>query len=113
MSATVFACSTTTIVASDHTVNGQHSISGNTELNFPTIDRTVIIDGVEYVPKHSPRKSIFIDGEEFVPKKDNGWVNGIDLCEKCPNNPKNGGTGICNCVIPSMYGPNRITCCYC
>lgn len=41
----------------------------------------------------------------------NGWVNGVDLCAKCPNNPANGGTGICFCTIPNMYGPNRITCC--
>lgn len=40
----------------------------------------------------------------------NGWVNGIDICAKCPNNPANGGSGICYCVIPNMYGPNRITC---
>lgn len=41
----------------------------------------------------------------------NGWVDGIDRCASCPNDPRNGGRGICYCVIPSMYGPNRITCC--
>lgn len=25
-------------------------------------------------------------------------------CEKCPNNPKNGGSGICNCTVPYYYG---------
>ena len=40
----------------------------------------------------------------------NGWVDGVNLCESCPNNPKNGGSGVCNCVIPSMYGPMRVTC---
>ena len=42
--------------------------------------------------------------------RDNGWVGGKDICESCPNNPKNGGSGMCNCVLPSMYGPWRITC---
>lgn len=23
-------------------------------------------------------------------------------CEKCPNNPANGGSGVCHCVLPSM-----------
>lgn len=56
------------------------------------------------------------DRTQFYPsnqqKIDNGWVNGVDLCAKCPNNPANGGTGICMCAIPHMYGPGRITCCY-
>lgn len=45
-------------------------------------------------------------------KFDNGWVDGIDRCAICPNNPKNNpnASGICMCAIPSMYGPNRITC---
>ena len=42
--------------------------------------------------------------------EDNGWVDGIDRCVKCPNDPRNGGSGICFCTIPHMYGPNRITC---
>lgn len=29
-------------------------------------------------------------------------------CEKCPNNPKNGGYGICNCTVP--YYDNPIMC---
>ena len=33
-----------------------------------------------------------------------------DPCKQCPNNPKNGGSGICNCTLPYMYGPNRVTC---
>lgn len=46
----------------------------------------------------------------FGEKPDNGWVNGVDICAKCSNNPRNGGSGICFCTIPNMYGPNRITC---
>lgn len=45
-------------------------------------------------------------------KLNNGWVDGIDRCAQCPNDPRNGGTGVCFCTIPHMYGPNRITCCY-
>lgn len=43
---------------------------------------------------------------------DNGWVGGKDICASCPNDPRNGGSGICMCTIPHMFGPNRITCCY-
>lgn len=45
-------------------------------------------------------------------KLDNGWVDGVDICATCPNRPggQNNKSGFCNCVIPSMYGPYRITC---
>ena len=45
-------------------------------------------------------------------KQDNGWVNGNDICATCPNRPggPNNKSGFCNCAIPSMYGPYRITC---
>jgi len=43
-------------------------------------------------------------------QRDNGWVNGYDPCENCPNNVKNGGSGICHCALPAMYGPWRVTC---
>ena len=46
---------------------------------------------------------------EDWPEQDNGLVDGIDRCASCPNDPRNGGSGICNCTIPSMYGPSRIT----
>lgn len=44
--------------------------------------------------------------------EDNGWVDGIDRCANCPNRPggPNNKSGICMCAIPSIYGPNRITC---
>lgn len=32
--------------------------------------------------------------------------NNSDTCDKCPNNIKNGGTGICNC----LYGSPKIMC---
>lgn len=37
-----------------------------------------------------------------MPKFDNTYV---DVCEKCPNDPRNGGTGICNCALPAMRNP--------
>ena len=46
---------------------------------------------------------------EDWPKQNNGWVDGIDRCANCPNDLRNGGSGICHCTIPSMYGPSRIT----
>ena len=43
---------------------------------------------------------------------DNGWVDGIDICANCPNRPgsTNNKSGFCNCAIPSLYGPFRVTC---
>lgn len=35
-------------------------------------------------------------------------VNGLDYpdcCDGCSNNPKNGGSGICNCTLPYMRNP--------
>lgn len=45
-------------------------------------------------------------------KYDNGWVGGFDVCKHCPNRPggPNNKSGFCNCAIPSMYGPFRVTC---
>ena len=43
---------------------------------------------------------------------DNGWVDGIDICANCPNRPGSihNKSGFCNCAIPSLYGPFRVTC---
>lgn len=41
------------------------------------------------------------------------WPNDAyeyDPCKDCSNNPKNGGSGVCHCTLPYMYGPRRITC---
>ena len=32
-------------------------------------------------------------------------VNYPDCCDRCSNNPKNGGSGICNCALPYMQNP--------
>ena len=32
-------------------------------------------------------------------------VNYPDCCDDCSNNPKNGGSGICNCTLPYMQNP--------
>ena len=39
-------------------------------------------------------------------------VNGLDYpacCDDCSNNPKNGGSGICNCTLPYMQNPTNYT----
>lgn len=39
-------------------------------------------------------------------------VNGYDYpdcCDECSNNPKNGGSGICNCTLPYMKNPITYT----
>ena len=32
-----------------------------------------------------------------------------DVCDYCSNNPKNGGSGICNCTLPYMQNPMMYT----
>lgn len=32
-------------------------------------------------------------------------INYPDCCDECSNNPKNGGSGICNCTLPYMQHP--------
>ena len=32
-----------------------------------------------------------------------------DCCNGCSNNPKNGGSGICNCTLPYMQDPTNYT----
>lgn len=56
--------------------------------------------------------SISININLSMPSVDesNGWMNNVNICDKCSNNPKNGGSGICCCAIPSLYGPLRIIC---
>lgn len=39
-------------------------------------------------------------------------INDIDYpscCDGCSNNPKNGGSGICNCALPYMQDPIKYT----
>lgn len=36
-------------------------------------------------------------------------VNYPDCCDGCGNNPKNGGSGICNCTLPYMQNPTNYT----
>lgn len=34
-------------------------------------------------------------------------TDATDPCERCPNNPKNGGSGICHCILGNR---NQVTC---
>jgi hypothetical protein len=36
-------------------------------------------------------------------------INYPDCCDGCSNNPKNGGSGICNCTLPYMQNPTTYT----
>lgn len=65
-------------------------------------DTSPVVNPGAYQWERSPRYGV----------EDNGWVGGIDICANCPNRPggPNNKSGICNCAIPSMYGPNRVTC---
>jgi hypothetical protein len=33
-----------------------------------------------------------------------------DPCENCSNHPKKGGSGMCHCTLPYLYGKYKITC---
>ena len=50
--------------------------------------------------------------DEWLKKSLGKWVglepleiNYPDCCDECSNNPKNGGSGICNCTLPYMQNP--------
>ena len=88
-----------------------------TRQNYPYVEKPNRERGINTYPvTDSPRINDYPDKIQPVirptntPIPDNGWVDGNDICASCPNNPKNGGSGICFCTIPHMYGPNRITC---
>lgn len=36
-------------------------------------------------------------------------INYPACCDGCSNNPKNGGSGICNCTLPYMHNPTNYT----
>ena len=40
---------------------------------------------------------------------DSPTINYPDCCDGCSNNPKNGGSGICNCTLPYMQNPTNYT----
>lgn len=60
-----------------------------------------------------------MDNEEYITKEysTGEYVKRVDnpiltfdktlktnmYCDKCPNNPSNGGSGICNCVLGQPY----------
>jgi hypothetical protein len=53
--------------------------------------------------------------DEWIRKYLGKWVglepqiNYPDCCDGCSNNPKNGGSGICNCTLPYMQNPTNYT----
>ena len=58
---------------------------------------------------HLPAENSQIKSTPCVePLPDVDWVGTIsndsipDCCKPCPNHPSNGGSGICNCVLPYM-----------
>lgn len=34
------------------------------------------------------------------------YYHNIEACKNCPNNPTNGGSGMCSCTIPYMTPTN-------
>ena len=54
---------------------------------------------VEICPKCSNGK---ITQYTSMPKFENKY---IDVCLNCSNDPRNGGTGVCNCAAPQMANP--------
>ena len=45
-------------------------------------------------------KQVISKNNETLKEKYGLWdSDSNDPCEHCPNNPKNGGSGICNCII--------------
>ena len=58
------------------------------------------------------KKSIIVPYEMKLPETTNTWELGytvsnvLDACKQCSNNPANGGSGICHCIL----GTSPITC---
>lgn len=47
-------------------------------------------------------------GDQFSPlSKDPYKINWTDPCSSCKNSPKNGGSGLCNCILGDQ---NKVTC---
>jgi len=46
-------------------------------------------------------KALLIQGLQETENSKNVTVQSLrsQVCNKCPNNPKNGGSGICNCTL--------------
>ena len=51
------------------------------------------------------KKSIIVPYEMKLPETTNTWELGytvsnvLDACKQCSNNPANGGSGICHCIL--------------
>ena len=60
-----------------------------------------VASNVFYEPDHDWLKSILNDPPVFESFK----INYPSSCDGCSNNPKNGGSGICNCTIPYFENP--------
>ena len=43
--------------------------------------------------------------EDFTIFPNNNYLNEYECCRDCPNNPKNGGSGICQCILPLVEKP--------
>lgn len=53
-----------------------------------------------------PEGSFELKPEDY-PKFINTTQAEVDPCERCSNNPKNGGSGLCNCILGDK---NKVTC---
>lgn len=55
----------------------------------------------------------YLDKGSYQEQKYNIKLSGLyndDCCKYCQNNPKNGGSGICNCILPYMTKTGGVTC---
>ena len=59
----------------------------------------------EYEPLNDDVVILHSEDIHFVSKKAEELYYGSLACESCSNNPKNGGTGICHCILgnPIIY----------
>lgn len=64
-----------------------------------------IVVNIPYEVKNDWLNDILSNPPAFEPLK----INYPDCCDGCSNNPKNGGSGICNCALPYMQNPTNYT----
>lgn len=63
----------------------------NLKCDWHYVERPVDVVRIPYVPPE-PEKSYLAESLQTIP----------DCCRNCSNHPRNGGSGICNCVLPYM-----------
>ena len=65
-----------------------------------------IADNIEFLNTILKKEDVPNFNPEYKFKPEIAYSSfGYSCCEKCNNNPKNGGSGICHCILPLVERP--------